>query len=221
MPTGASIQWSLSPWSYGPLIGLVGATNKDSVWVGSNNIVRGEDDSAVGGRFSLNPPFPPFPQDTTCTLTVTVSKDGVSYSATKTIYRNSLGVPNINADDTATQWQLNMVRVFSVTNCQEIPDSLLRWEVYRRYAPLSDSLVYQKRGRNIFYTPRQAGLYTVRAINDDKHCGVTSSSKMYSVSSGLPLDRRPISGKRRIVFQRADACGEDSSRWGCVYSSRG
>ena len=194
VPTGASIQWSLSPWSCGPLIDLVGDTNKDSVMVGINNVVRGENNPAAEEQLLLDPsiptfpPFPPFPQDTTCTLTVTVSINGVSYSATKTIYRNSAGVPNINATDTATQWQINTVRVFSVTNCQEIPDSLLRWEVYRRYAPLSDSLVYQKRGRNIFYTPRQAGLYTVRAINDDKHCGVTSSSKTYFVKSGLPLD---------------------------------
>ena len=186
VPDGALINWSISSLSYiGPRI--LGDTNKDSVLL---------------GNLHVNPPFPIYdsliikgqnpyslqdtnlvksPMDRKGKLSVTVSKGGLSYTKTKTLFRIQIGKPEITVSDPQTNWPLFTPKTFTVTNCTEVADESIEWTVTQRFL-YDTTLVYQSTGRSLTYTPYGFGNFDVTACNKDMQCGSTSTTKTYYVT---------------------------------------
>lgn len=180
VPSGATIQWSMS--SAGPMtwLTLIGPTNRDSVMVArvTGNIpVRDLEygDDITGGI------FPPYTGDTSMILNANISSAGNSYTTTKKIYKSTAGSPTISASNSASTWPMGTTRTFTITNCTEVPDSLLKWQIRRRSYHNAFLLVESGQGRSITFTPNTTGYYMIKAINTGNTCGVVSSSLYYSV----------------------------------------
>ena len=181
VPTGATIQWSMS--SAGPImawLNIVGPTNRDSVMVAriTGNIpVRYSEsgDDITGGI------FPPYTGDTSMILNATISSGGSSYSATKRIYKSTAGAPTISPSNSASSWPMGTTRTFTITNCTEVPDSQLKWQIRRRVYHNTFMLVESGQGRSITFTPEVTGYYMIKALNTANTCGTVSSALYYTV----------------------------------------
>ena len=181
VPTGATIQWSMS--SAGPImawLNIVGPTNRDSVMVAriTGNIpVRYSEsgDDITGGI------FPPYTGDTSMILRATISSGDNSYTATKRIYKSTAGAPTISPSNSASSWPMGTTRTFTITNCTEVPDSQLKWQIRRRVYHNTFMLVESGQGRSITFTPEVTGYYMIKALNTANTCGTVSSALYYTV----------------------------------------
>lgn len=186
VPDGSLIHWSMSSLSFvGPRI--LGDSDKDSVLLGNFHInppfpmhdsliIKGQNSSGL-----LEPNLVISPVDRKGILSVTVSKDGLSYTITKTLYNTQIGTPEITVSDPQTNWPLFTPKTFTVTNCTEVADESIEWTVTQRFL-YDTTLVYQATGRSLTYTPYGIGYFDVTACNKDMQCGSTSTTKTYYVT---------------------------------------
>ena len=179
VPEGATIQWQLTNPSHVHFYyEISGPHNQDSVLIVYHIPYAKSDPQIV---------IPPFPTDSAMTLKVTISSGDNSYIVQKKLYEQSVGIPAISASDTASRWERNTARTFTVTNCQEVSDNMITWTI-KRTRPTSPlfppytTIVYQATGRSITYRPTTTGKYEVIATNEAKPCGTNVSSKTYTVS---------------------------------------
>ena len=182
VPEGATIQWQLTnpPHSYF-FYQIQGSTTSDSVLI-VYHIPYAKSDPNI-----LTPPNPSMPFDSAMTLSATITSGSSSYVVQKRLYSNSVGVPAISASDTSSPWPVNTARTFTVTNCQEVPDSMITWTV-KRYSsmfPFGGTIVHESHGRTLTYTPTSKNrYYDIIATNELKPCGTNSAYKRYQTSFG-------------------------------------
>lgn len=184
VPNGATIQWSLGNAVLSALrYKIVGSNSRDSVLLAYEAPILdfGNGEDTKGQIGPDQPPHPPVSQeDSSVTLSVTVSLGGLSYTRRKTIYNSSLGKPVINATNDNTLWPINTLRSFIQTECTEVADDSITWEVLYN-TPSGSSIVYQTTGQILTYTPTVIGSYSIMAINTEKHCNATTDTKNYEV----------------------------------------
>ncbi len=184
-PEGATFSWSIQGGRT-IMYDILGVKNQDSVLVGlfipqqGWPIQRGGD--GLNSHIFPHDPYFPIINDTTATLSVTVTYAGVSYTAKKTLYINSLGTPQITVSDTTSTWTWRTARTFTISNCTEVPDDSITWVVKHQYSNFPNPvIVYTVTGRNMTYTPQLVGEYEVTAINRAKQCGANSMTLNYIV----------------------------------------
>ena len=71
-----------------------------------------------------------------------------------------------------TLWPINTLRAFIQTECTEVADDSITWEVLYN-TPSGSSIVYQTTGQIL--------TYSIMAINTEKHCNATTDTKNYEV----------------------------------------
>ena len=79
-------------------------------------------------------------------------------------------------------WPRNQSRTFTVTNCQEVPDSLISWEIKRKGKNNTYITMATAGGRSLTYKPTVFGDYRIIAYNNGKDCGTTMATKQYTVA---------------------------------------
>ena len=197
IPDGATIQWSggmMWPYCYN----IFGSTNSDSVLIKRGiPMIDYNDSTAIRGFNTINGfnshiPDSPIVWDTTMTLEATISYAGKSYKLQKIAYASELGTPRIQVSDTSYLWKKNTSRTFTITNCEETPDSLLLWGIMK--TDQIPELVHLSLGRTMTYMPTHTGIYEVTVTNVNKQCGTTSSSKNYKVVTKLNMKAIIIDG---------------------------
>lgn len=198
VPNGATLQWNLS--NRINLMDIVGSKTLDSVYVGLDFTPKSNDNPIDRGGIFPDPPFPPNPliNDTTATLSLTITQDGVSYTIYKTIYRSSMGTPKIAANDTCTNWLRYTERTFTVTNCTEVPDYDLDWTIRLVYPTYNGLRPWTYTGRTITFEPIYTGTYEVTVKNELKHCGDSTATKTYYVVENLPAKGNAKTMKKSI-----------------------
>lgn len=165
VPDSAIINWSFSARG-NSLYGINGPANTDSVQiVKSTPIVPIIPPVIKGGR-----PIPMY-----SVLSVTVTKDGLSYTKQKLMYPSSVGEPSVSSTNTAQLWPINTPRVFTVTNCSEVIDERLVWTITRD-TPLGPEVVEQTTGSVLLYLLDFTGDFDITVTNTENSCGNASTT---------------------------------------------
>lgn len=154
---GETVSWSIHNGEmYNPFFYIVGPTNLDSVVVQYNDVVLSSNND--GSRGLIDIPDRPFPMDSSLInnqkyLSVTITSANGSKTYTKPLYIERNNKPTITVSDTALLWRANSTRVFNITNCANVSDSLLRWTVARYPQAAATPQISNYYGRTLTYTP--------------------------------------------------------------------
>lgn len=154
---GETVSWSIyNGEMYNPFFYIVGPTNLDSVVVQYNDVVLSSNND--GSRGLIDIPDRPFPMDSSLInnqkyLSVTITSANGSKTYTKPLYIERNNKPTITVSDTALLWRANSTRVFNITNCANVSDSLLRWTVARYSQAAATPQISNYYGRTLTYTP--------------------------------------------------------------------
>lgn len=154
---GETVSWSIHNGEmYNPFFYIVGPTNLDSVVVQYNDVVLSSNND--GSRGLIDIPDRPFPMDSSLVnnqkyLSVTITSANGSKTYTKPLYIERNNKPTITVSDTALLWRANSTRVFNITNCANVSDSLLRWTVARYSQAAATPQISNYYGRTLTYTP--------------------------------------------------------------------
>ena len=187
VPDSATIAWHFDRGS-NILYDTIGVVNADSILIGKKGpspIIPG----GIKGGISPGQPLPPY-----ATLSVTVSKGGISYTKEKRIFPKSWGHPNFNSADSSQTWPLNTTRLFDVLNCEEVENKEhLIWTIYRQ-TPLGMEIIDEHTGDNMLYTLNFMGWCYITVTNTENPCGNQSTTKSYF---GLPPTMTPNNGPAR------------------------
>lgn len=177
---GDAVLWSVNNGNYVyPHYSIIGANNQDTVYIrceraipvltrGSEPQENATEDTSLDNRQIL-----------TVDQSVSVSiNNGTSNTYTK-MFRNPFGTkPEVSISNTSSLWNSGTSRTFTITNCTDIPDSALTWEVekttvYTNGNPSSTSTSYYT-GRTLTYTastPRYAtSLLKITITNTLREC---------------------------------------------------
>lgn len=189
-PDSATYQWHLSNRVI--FDDIIGSKTNDTVVIGFSKLLPGINDSIVwrdgdnNTKAHIDPPVPAIPLPDSAMLSVTISKDGMSYTKQKMICSASRGTPEVVCSDTSTYWQRYTSRIFTITNCHEVPDTDLRWTIrlispdYGQLWPTTDV------GREISFIPIFVGTYEVSVVNRAKDCTPNTTTKNYIVVYDMP-----------------------------------
>ena len=189
-PDSAVFQWHLSNRVF--LDDIIGSKTNDTVVIGleklnpgiNDSIVwRGEDDAR--GHFIDNP-YPAFLLPDSATLSVTVSKNGISYTKHKVVCGYGRGKPEVVCTDTSTYWQRYTSRTFTITNCYEAQDNNLRWTFSFIDPILGNIPIEADFGRSTSFIPTFVGTYEVTVWNREKDCTPNTTTKNYIVVYDMP-----------------------------------
>lgn len=188
-PDSATYQWHLSNRVI--FDDIIGSKTNDTVVIGFSKLLPGINDSIVwrGGDdlkwHFHDSPYPAMELPDSAMLSVTVTKDGISYTKRKVICGVSRGKPEFVCSDTSTYWQRYTSRTFTITNCHEVPDTDLRWTIrliYPDYGQLWPTDI----GREISFIPIYVGTYEVSVENQAKDCTPNTTTKNYIVVYDMP-----------------------------------
>lgn len=135
----------------------------------------------------------------TKTITANITRNGITQTLTKSIYIPEDVTPVITVYGSSI-WKVGNTRTFVATNCSEIGDDFLLWEIY-----VGGQKVREGRGRSISYNPVSASAVTVRLTNL-LACQVEASvSKLYPV---LPRNLISVEDNGETLLIYTDV-GED------------
>ena len=140
LQAGETVQWSIdNGQNYNPWYSIIGSNNQDTVTVVCEEAVFGpfrddENDNVVDSRL-IGDPFTP-PINNTKLLSATISNGSTSDTYTKNLRHHISITPIATASNTSPSWPFQTQRTFNVTNCDLIPDSLIRWTVQKIRLPL-------------------------------------------------------------------------------------
>jgi subtilisin family serine protease len=155
---GDAVLWSVNNGNYiYPHYSIIGANNQDTVYIRCEraSVVRTSDsepqensneNTSLDDRQIL-------PVDQSVSVSI---NNGTSNTYTK-MFRNPFGTkPEVSVSNTSSLWNSGTSRTFTITNCTDIPDSALTWEVkkttvYTNGNPSSTSTSYYT-GRTLTYT---------------------------------------------------------------------
>ena len=188
-PTGATFQWNLS--NRVVLNDIIGSTTTDTVVIGLEQFIINQNDSigwrdGDGEKGHFDPPTPPIQLPDSAILSITVTKDGMSYSKQKEIWSANRGKPEFICSDTSTYWLRYTNRTFSITNCHEVQDNNLSWTITLIYPDYGNLWPYTYSGRELSFTPTYVGTYEVSVENQEKTCTPNSTTKNYIVVYDMP-----------------------------------
>lgn len=173
---GETVAWTTySGMNLSPVFSIVGSSTQDTVYVRCQYI-----DSRL-----LDPIDPRKYLSATITNTTT----GTSDTYIKILSQAHSEVPTISASNTSTLWFSQTPRTFTVTNCNDVPDSLLQWTVIRKGTtpppPLHPTIhTYNYYGRTLTYSPpsppsiSRPDTLTIYATNLAGVCGAVNSNSM-------------------------------------------
>lgn len=188
--TGFSINWTLSNatspyWEYS----IIGSTNQDTVLIRCTytTIMAINEQNPMSDMAAL--------RDLTPILTCSVSNGTHSKTYTKTFRMPDGDIPTFSSMASGT-WYSGQSRIFSITNCTDVPDSALTWSVKNTtYVPNSilppvvTTTTYS--GRYLAYsTTVPPGGYAdvqITATNTQKECEPRSSTQSFLIIRKLIL----------------------------------
>lgn len=184
-PENSTIHWSLS--NFVTFHRIIYGASFDTVTIGTIKDMmkfstNGDGEYLMGGHIS--PPI--FPVPDSATLSVTVAKDGMSFTKVKWIYGANRGEPEFTCSDTSTYWQRYAPRTFSVTNCNEVQDDNLRWEIRIVSPDYGTMWPWTYSGRTITFVPIYVGTYEVTLENHEKDCNINTMTKTYHIGYNMP-----------------------------------
>lgn len=203
---GETVSWSVHNGEmFNPYYSIIGPDDQDTVLIGCVDIA---DPLLLGngdGMREWEIPNPNNPGDhfidRSKFLSVTISDGTTSETYTKDLHHATSVTPIISASDTAHIWQGGTQRTFTITNCNLIPDSLLRWTVKNImvdiFHPLARPhiIIQQYSGRTLSYEtinipssrPSNMSIH-IWATNLAGSCGEKESDQMtFVVVSSMHL----------------------------------
>ena len=192
VPENAAISWHFDRGG-NILYDTIGAVNLDSVLIGKigpvphphfdSIIYKGVPEESFPGH--LTPPY--------AILSVTVNKDGLSYTKEKKIYPKSWGGPKFASGESSQQWPVNTARLFTITNCDEVEDeSHLIWTASRPTSTGTE-IMAQYTGYWFFYTLDFEGPCDITATNIENSCNNQSTTQSYiGIPSNKAANKSPV-----------------------------
>lgn len=176
--TGETVTWSVNNGTLPyPHYSIVGPSNQDSVRVACEYVnIRGTNQASD---------FPDFTKK--LSVTIANSSDNSSEVYTKTFHLPTGDVPEVSVSNTSMSWTLGTTRTFTVTNCTDVPDNKLVWEVKKTVIQFPSNYVTMSyyTGRTLTYTAtgliRPSSLLQVTVTNTQKDCDPKSITMNYMI----------------------------------------
>lgn len=176
--TGETVTWSVNNGTLPfPHYSIVGPSNQDSVRVACEYVnIRGTNQASD---------FPDFTKK--LSVTIANSSDNSSEVYTKTFHLPTGDVPEVSVSNTSMSWTSGTTRTFTVTNCTDVPDNKLVWEVKKTVIQFPSNYVTTSyyTGRTLTYTatglPRPSSLLQVTITNTQKDCDPKSITMNYMI----------------------------------------
>ena len=188
-PDSATYQWHLSNRVI--LNGIIGSKTNDTVVIGLEKFIPGINDSINwrgedNYKAHIDPSVPSIPLPDSAMLSVTISKNGISYTKHKVVCGYGRGKPEFVCSDTSTYWQRYTSRTFTITNCYEAQDNNLRW-TFSFIDPIWGNMpVWADFGRSTSFIPTFVGTYEVLVENQEIDCTPKTTTKNYIVVYDMP-----------------------------------
>lgn len=216
--SNTTISWTLSNSMFvNPPYSLYGATNSDTVIVVNNhnglpfsdavNVPNeGVDSENNGDR--LDPSLP-----ISNLLKATIVDNNTMHVAKKKLRLPSGAIPEVSASSSSSIWYSGTTRTFTITNCTNVPDSLLLWKVEKiTERPFGiDTSIIVSQGRTLTYraTASMHATVTVNisAINTQKECLPNHVTSTYTILVGLALNAVPNNNQLNVTIH--DENGQD------------
>lgn len=210
---GETVAWTTySGMDLSPVFSIVGSSTQDTVYVRCHDIYMR----------SIDFPIDPIDPRKYLSATITNTTTGTSDTYIKILSQAHSEVPTISASNTSTLWFSQTPRTFTVTNCNDVPDSLLQWTVIRKGTtpppPLHPTIhTYNYYGRTLTYSPpsppsiSRPDTLTIYATNLAGVCGAVNSNSMrFVVAPRKILLNGNVDGQQLNITIMEDS--EDSQR---------
>ncbi len=176
--SGETVAWSVSNGTIPyPHYSIVGPANQDTVRVACEYVnVRGTNEVSDLPNFTKS-----------LSVTIANSSNNTSETYTKKFRMPTGDVPEVSISNTSVIWQSGTTRTFTVTNCTDVPDSMLLWEVKKTVmlSPFNHVTTNYYTGRTLTYTAigqtRPYPSLKVTVTNTQKDCDPKSISMNYIV----------------------------------------